>query len=266
MFTGSVLNFSTNPIWYAVQTLPYLDGINPNCAENAFYVFYANTLSAYISDHVPQLMAYIRKWKVESPDALLSKLEQDPDLKAILLQETPWVMQAKTVTQQRSCLAVLFDAFRLPLQQSHALNVMSKKQKPTGSWSWCDNMPASPFITTRILTGFGKLGEMGAFASLGMANMSRANAILNKAADFVEAEIKTAYLEAKGKQEKPALSSQTVNELYALSFFEHRFSNVVMDEATSYYLKQMEEDWTQYNYDARQGIVLFIFRSISVIV
>ena len=255
------LNFSTNPIWYAVQTLPYLDGINPYSSENAFYVFYANTLSAYISDHVPQLMAYIRKWKVESPDALLSKLEQDPDLKAILLQETPWVMQAKTIPQQRSCLAVLFDAIHLPLQQSHALNVMSKKQKPTGGWSWCDNMPASPFITTRILTGFGKLDEMGALASLSMANMSRANTILNKAADFVDAEIKSAYLDEKGKQEKPALSSQILNELYALSFFEQRFSNAVMDEATKYYLKQMEENWTQYNYDMQAKIALILYRN-----
>jgi len=255
------LNFSTNPIWYAVQTLPYLDGISTYCAENAFYVFYANTLSAYISDHVPQLMAYIRKWKVESPDALLSKLEQDPDLKAILLQETPWVMQAKTIPQQRSCLAVLFDAIRLPLQQSHALNVMSKKQKPTGGWSWCDNMPASPFITTRILTGFGKLDEMGALASLSMANLTRANTILNKAADFVEAEIKSTYLDAKGKGEKPALSSQILNELYALSFFEQRFSSAVMDEATKYYLKQMEENWTQYNYDMQAKIALILYRN-----
>ena len=255
------LNFSTNPIWYAVQTLPYLDGVSTYCAENAFYVFYANTLSAYISDHVPQLMSYIRKWKVESPDAMLSKLEQDPDLKAILLQETPWVMQAKTVPQQRSRLAVLFDALRLPMQQSNALNVMSKKQKPTGGWSWCDDMPASPFITTRILTGFGKLGEMGALESLSWANKEQANKVLCKAADFVEAEIKSAYLDAKDKKLTPALSSETVNEFYALSFFTQRFSNAVTDEASNYYLKQMEESWTQYNYSMQAKIALILYRN-----
>ena len=255
------LNFSTNPIWYAVQTLPYLDGINTYCAENAFYVFYANTLSAYISDHVPQLMSYIRKWKVESPDALLSKLEQDSDLKAIMLQETPWVMQAKTVPQQRSRLAVLFDALRLPMQQSQALKVMSKKQKPTGGWSWYDDMPASPFITTQILTGFGKLGEMGALESLNWTNKEQANTIISKAANFVEGEIKSAYLDAKDKKVKPALSSQTVNEFYALSFFTQRFSNAVMDEATNYYLKQMEEGWTQYNYGMQAKMALILYRN-----
>ena len=255
------LNFSTNPIWYAVQTLPYLDGIPTYCAENAFYVFYANTLSAYISDHVPQLMSYIRKWKVESPDALLSKLEQDPDLKAILLQETPWVMQAKTVPQQRSRLAVLFDALRLPMQQSHALKVMLKKQKPTGGWSWYDDMPASPFITTRILTGFGKLEEMGALKSLNRINQQQANIIISKAADFVEGEIKSAYMEAKNKKIPHVLSSQIVNEFYALSFFTQRFPNTVMDEATNYYLKQMAEDWTQYNYSMQAKMALILYRN-----
>ena len=42
------LNFSTNPVWYAVQALPYLANISTDRAETAFYVFYANTLSSYL--------------------------------------------------------------------------------------------------------------------------------------------------------------------------------------------------------------------------
>ena len=47
------LNFSTNPVWYAVQALPYLANVKADRAETAFYVFYANTLSSYIADHIP---------------------------------------------------------------------------------------------------------------------------------------------------------------------------------------------------------------------
>ena len=80
------LNFSTNPVWYAVQALPYLANVSTNRAETAFYVFYANTLSSYIADHIPNLLNYIKKWQIETPDALLSQLEKDQDLKAIMLQ------------------------------------------------------------------------------------------------------------------------------------------------------------------------------------
>ena len=60
------LNFSTNPVWYAVQALPYLANISTNRAETAFYVFYANTLSSYIADHIPNLLNYIKKWQIET--------------------------------------------------------------------------------------------------------------------------------------------------------------------------------------------------------
>ena len=95
------LNFSTNPVWYAVQALPYLANISTDRAETAFYVFYANTLSSYIADHIPNLLNYIKKWQIETPDALLSQLEKDQDLKAIMLQETPWVLEAKSETEGR---------------------------------------------------------------------------------------------------------------------------------------------------------------------
>ena len=52
------LNFSTNPVWYAVQSLPSLANVKTDRPETAFYAFYANSLSAYIADHVPNLMAY----------------------------------------------------------------------------------------------------------------------------------------------------------------------------------------------------------------
>ena len=55
------LNFSTNPVWYAVQALPYLANVSTDRAETAFYVFYANTLSSYIADHIPNLLNYIKK-------------------------------------------------------------------------------------------------------------------------------------------------------------------------------------------------------------
>ena len=255
------LNLSTNPVWYAVQPLPYLDGISTYCAENAFYVFYANTLSAYISDHIPQLMAYIRKWKVETPDALLSKLEKDQELKAILLKETPWVMQAKNVAQQRSRLSVLFDALRLPLQQTKALNVMSKQQKDSGGWSWMEMMPESPFITTRILMGFGKLKEMGALSSLNNSNASKAEGIVKKAVRVVEKEVSDTYQKAKQSKIEPVLNTTLVDELYALSFFDQETLTLTIEQAKTYYLGLMEKNWKTYNFDRQAKMALVLYRN-----
>ena len=255
------LNFSTNPVWYAVQALPHLDGINMYCAENAFYVFYANTLSAYISDHIPQLMAYIRKWKVESPDALQSKLEQDPELKAIVLKETPWVLQAKNVQEQRSQLAMLFDALRLPLQQSKALKVMEKNQNYSGGWSWMEGMPESRFITTQILTGLGKLEKMGALASLNVSNQEKVDKIVNKAVKFIENRVNMEYQISNESETLSQLPAQVIGELYALSFFNPTLTAKTPEKAKKHYLDLMEQHWTDYNYSTQAKMALTLYRN-----
>ena len=145
------LNFSTNPVWYAVQALPYLANVKADRAETAFYVFYANTLSSYIADHIPNLLNYIKKWQIETPDALLSQLEKDQDLKAIMLQETPWVLEAKSETEQRSRIATLFEVNTIRNQQTNALRLIKDKQKYNGGWPWMDGMPESPYRPTKTL-------------------------------------------------------------------------------------------------------------------
>ena len=191
------LNFSTNPVWYAVQALPYLANVSTDRAETAFYVFYANTLSSYIADHIPNLLNYIKKWQIETPDALLSQLEKDQDLKAIMLQETPWVLEAKSETEQRSRIANLFEINTLRGQQTRALQLIQQKQKYNGGWPWMDGMPESPYISTYILSGFGKLQKMGAWSSLSQADQNTAQSICDKAVRYLEYEVAETYRKMK---------------------------------------------------------------------
>ena len=219
------LNFSTNPIWYAVQSLPYLANINTNRAESAFYVFYANSLSAYIADHVPNLLAYIKKWQIETPDALLSQLEKDQDLKAIMLQETPWVLEAKSESEQRARIANLFDLNTLRQQQTETLRLLEQKQQYNGGWPWFDGMPESPYITTYILTGFGKLQKMGVWESMSKSDQRKAEQICEKAVRFLEYSVAQSYREMKKHKEEWGIGGTTLSELYALSFFKEQKSD-----------------------------------------
>lgn len=93
---SATLNFSANPVWYAVLALPYLHDINDQYTETTFYKLYTNSLSVFLASKTPNLVNYIKTWKVDSPETLLSQLEKDKELKNIMLQETPWVIDAKT--------------------------------------------------------------------------------------------------------------------------------------------------------------------------
>ena len=257
------LNFSTNPVWYAVQALPYLANINTDRAETAFYVFYANTLSSYIADHIPNLLNYIKKWQIETPDALLSQLEKDQDLKAIMLQETPWVLEAKSETEQRSRLATLFEVNTLRNQQTNALKLISQKQKYNGGWPWMDGMPESAYITTYILSGFGKLQKMGAWSALSPSDQNLAQSICDKAVRYLEMDVADTYRYMKkySKGKDWPIGSGTLSELYALSFFKEQNSDRDFATAKKYYLKSLDETWTSFNFNQRSKGALVLYRN-----
>ena len=257
------LNFSTNPVWYAVQALPYLANVSTNRAETAFYVFYANTLSSYIADHIPNLLNYIKKWQIETPDALLSQLEKDQDLKAIMLQETPWVLEAKSETEQRSRIATLFEVNTLRNQQTNALKLIAQKQKYNGGWPWMDGMPESPYISTYILSGFGKLQKMGAWSSLSQADQNTAQSICDKAVRYLEYEVAETYRKMKrySKGKDWPIGSSTLNELYALSFFKEQNSDKDFATAKKYYLGSLDKEWTSFNFNDRSKGALVLYRN-----
>ena len=257
------LNFSTNPVWYAVQALPYLANISTDRAETAFYVFYANTLSSYIADHIPNLLNYIKKWQIETPDALLSQLEKDQDLKAIMLQETPWVLEAKSETEQRSRIATLFEVNTLRNQQTNALKLIAQKQKYNGGWPWMDGMPESPYISTYILSGFGKLQKMGAWSSLSQADQNTAQSICDKAVRYLEYEVAETYRKMKrySKGKDWPIGSSTLNELYALSFFKEQNSDKDFATAKKYYLGSLDKEWTSFNFNDRSKGALVLYRN-----
>ena len=260
------LNFSTNPVWYAVQALPYLANTKTDRAETAFYVFYANTLSSYIADNIPNLLAYIKKWQIETPDALLSQLEKDQDLKAIMLQETPWVLEAKSETEQRNRIATLFEVNTIRNQQTNALKLIQQKQKYNGGWPWMDGMPESAYITTYILSGMGKLQKMGAWSSLSKSDQNTAQNICDKAVRYLEYDVAETYRYMKkySKGKDWPIGSSTLAELYALSFFKEQNSDRDFAKAKKYYLESLDKEWTSFNFNYRSKGALVLYRNGNV--
>ena len=260
------LNFSTNPVWHAVQSLPYLANINTDRPETAFYVFYANSLSAYIAANTPNLMNYIKKWQIETPDALLSQLEKDQELKAIMLRETPWVLDAKSETEQRSRIANLFELNTLKQKQAETLALLEKKQQYNGGWPWMVGMPESAYITTYILTGFGKLQKMNVWTAMTPADQNKATSICYKAARFIESEVADTYRLMKKNKEEWSIGSSVLSELYALSFFKEQNSDTDFAKAKAYFLDRLSDkkEWTAFNFNNRAKAAMLLYRSGDV--
>ena len=130
------LEYSPNPIWYAVQALPYLMEFPHECAEQVFSRIYANGIAWHITEQQPRLRSVYNSWKDADAGALVSNLEKNQELKAVLLEETPWVLQAKNETERKRRIGVLFDAFRMRGELSGAIAKLEQMQRGSGAFPW----------------------------------------------------------------------------------------------------------------------------------
>ena len=89
------MEFTSNPAWYAVQALPYLMEYPYECTEQTFSRFYANSIASHIANSNPKIKRVFDSWKESDAGALISNLEKNQELKAVLLEETPWILQGK---------------------------------------------------------------------------------------------------------------------------------------------------------------------------
>lgn len=158
------LEFTSNPAWFAVQALPVLSNPDNDNAVNWFVSYYANTLGMYIGKTYPKVSAMIEAWKKQggNEDTFLSNLEKNEELKNVLLEETPWVLEAKNESEQKRQLSLLFDLNRNQNLTSAAIRKLKELQNENSGWSWYKGFYPNRSITQYILYGFSQLKELDA--------------------------------------------------------------------------------------------------------
>lgn len=226
----------SNPSWYAIMALPYLMEYPHECAEQAFNRLYANALAQHIAGSNPRIRRVFDQWR-DTP-ALDSPLEKNEDLKSVLLQETPWVRDAKDESAARRRVGLLFDANTVKQNLAGAQRKVSAQQRSDGAWSWFPGGPVNPYITLYIMTGYGRLQH------LDVSGVDVAPA--HKAIQYLDGWILARYeeLKRKGDLDKNNLSSTIALYLYGRSFFLHekevgKAHNVAVD----YFLDQGRKHW-----------------------
>lgn len=143
-----------NPAWMAIQALPSLTQPDGENAISWAVAYYANTLAAAIAQSQPRIREVIKAWQAsgQSKETFLSRLEQNEDLKNMLLSETPWLAEATSDTERMQRLVQLFDANRQRNLTLSALTRLKELQGEDGVWSWYKGMGSSRDITTYITT------------------------------------------------------------------------------------------------------------------
>ncbi|MFW6019277.1 MAG: alpha-2-macroglobulin family protein [Bacteroidales bacterium] len=236
------LEVTQNPAWYAVQALPYLAEFPHECSEQIFSRYYANSLASTIANSSPKIKQVFDTWQDIEPDALMSKLEKNEELKSVVLSETPWVMDAKNEQEQKRRIAMLFDLNNMSNKKAKALEKLENQQLKNGGWPWFGGDYPNRYITQHIVAGMGHLG------TLNVADIKKDNRLrkmLKKAIDYMDNEIREDFNRLKNngaKLDENHLSSIHVHYLYARSFFIKQFPLEAQDKKSyQYYYGQARQ-------------------------
>lgn len=261
------VEFTSNPAWYAVQALPYLMEYPYECSEQNFNKFYANALAFKIVSSSPRVKEIFAQWQKASPmergleGALFSNLQKNQELKSVLLQETPWVMEAKNEEQQKKNIALLFDMVRMSMELEISLNKLQEMQTPNGGFVWFNGGLDDRYITQYILTGIGHLQKLNAIPEKSKVKI---NAIIKPALIYLDKKLKEDYdylIKRKANLTGNNLGYLQIQFLYMRSFFMNNGVGGEVIKAYTYYRKQSQQFWLRQSKYMQGMIALSLHRT-----
>ncbi|MDT8324167.1 MAG: hypothetical protein RRA94_08655, partial [Bacteroidota bacterium] len=252
------LEMTSQPAWYAVQALPYLMEYPYECSEQVFSRYYANSIAAHIVNSNPKIKRVFEQWK--NTDALLSNLQKNQDLKMLLLEETPWVLQGKDESERKKRIALLFDLNAMGNQLDNAIRKLEKAQASNGGWPWFPGMPESRYITQYIVAGFGHLAQLGI-----TPRDERIARMLRRAVEYIDDRMSAEYEEMKRREgsfdeEKDYLRQLEIQYLYARSYFLEQDIPSHYDEAVSFWRSEARKWWVRRGHMPQGMIALALHR------
>jgi len=258
------VEYTANPVWTAVQSLPYLMEYPYECAEQTFNRFYANALAAYIVRQYPRIKDVFSQWLKVSPkggdlEGALSNLDKNQELKQLLIEETPWALDAQNETQQKKNIALLFDMVKMSNDARSALNKLRDMQLSDGSFAWFKGGYADRYITQYILTGIGRLQEL---ATILGENSTDVNTMITKALNYLDDQVNKDYNELvkyKVDLSKDNLSQEQIQYLFMRSYF--TTIPVKDKKAYNYFYQQAMKYWQHQSVYMKGMISLALIRT-----
>ncbi|MCC9071805.1 hypothetical protein LNQ49_09455 [Flavobacterium sp. F-65] len=241
------LEYTSNPSWIAIQSLPYLMEYEHECAEQTFARFYANALASEIISSNPKIATVFEDWRKNGK--LKSKLEENEELKSIILAETPWLNDAQSEDEKKKNLALLFDLEKMKASQENTFQKLKQKQKASGGFSWFDGSDENDYITRHILAGLGHLSKLNKTED----NLSKIDEISKTGIPYLDQKFLN-YYKTRPKDLKTTDKLIWINPnsdlhyLYTRSFYLDKYPlSDTLKKATQLYLETAKKDWLTYS-------------------
>ena len=155
------IEYMQNPAWLSILSLPSIAEPKDNNAIDIAASLYANITARAILNASPSIKNVLEIWRKnptkESP--LTSALEQNAELKSLVLAETPWVLEADKETMQRQQLISYFDESQIDYRLKQQTDALQRLQTTQGGFAWYPGMMPNGYVTTVVSELLGRLNQ-----------------------------------------------------------------------------------------------------------
>jgi hypothetical protein len=244
------VEYTANPIWLAIQSLPFMKECSNPSNIYLFNSYYVNTVGKTIAEQFPQL-----KHCADNATEEESPLMRNADIKQTLLDETPWLRSGTSEVERLKNIARFYDSESLGQQCKEAFDKLQKEQRHDGGWSW---MPggrhSSTYVTQHILKGFGIMARQ---MSRGITPMeSRALAYVDKEAykDYLD------WQKYLAKHPDSKCKPIMLDYLYTRSYYAGRSFAGDAKQAFDYFYGNAKQRYGDYTSLYDQALLALVFQ------
>jgi uncharacterized protein YfaS (alpha-2-macroglobulin family) len=250
------LEIVSNPLWYVVQAIPDYQPPQKDNALQWMNYYYIQSMAFHIVKENPEIEAVFKQWQMNAPEELESELFQNPELKKVMIEETPWLLNAENQSQRKKAIARLFDENNLQNQLQTALQKLQEMQKPNGGFGWIDGMKTSPWISAQIASSLGQLLESGI---LDLEKDHKVKNIIRQLVKYLDEELEIAYQKATKDESK--YYSNKAALLMARSCFLDFAPLKKSDQAFVFFLNKWKEKMHQKSISERMKLARVLWKS-----
>lgn len=238
-----VIEYTSNPVWYAVQALPSMIESNDRNIITIFNKYFGHELAAHIASENPEIKKVVKQWELNDSDALRSNLEKNTELKYAALKETPWVRNAQNETERKKRISLLFDENYNSNIRRNTITKLQNRQNSDGGFSWYPGGRSDVYTTQYIIEGLGHLSRMGIKYDRTLDNL------VNRALIYMDRESQDRYDRLVEMIDKHGgdLSDDHLDQLSIHYLYTRRYFDQPIDKkfqkAYDYYFGQSEKYW-----------------------
>ncbi|WP_029297190.1 alpha-2-macroglobulin family protein [Chryseobacterium hispalense] len=218
---SNTLELTTNPIWEIMFALPSLKNDPNNSADVIFNKWFADVLASEIFRANPKMKAVFEEY--QNKGLLNSNLEKNQELKQLLLEETPWILESNNEKEQMQKLALLFDVNTMKNSINQDWDDLRKLQNPDGGFSWYSGYPSSYSTSLYILKSLGKI-NLWLKDNVKAYQSSEQNELVKKLVQYVDNEVAKYETSASLKSGKEnILNNWTLDYLDTRNYWEQQY-------------------------------------------